>query len=168
MTNDSDELTTYPHIYLVYILNLIMCLYLFNEYLFSMFTSIMSSFPNGFNGRDVMFFEFVEDLNNNAWGSSSVGENSDDSNGMLPHNYLNLFLTLTCCFNLISRNYSTISNSKETCVLLTPEVGALCSRQWENFNVHSPWREEVYFATLCLVQPDDWCVCKEDISSPLP
>ncbi|TYK00354.1 CACTA en-spm transposon protein [Cucumis melo var. makuwa] len=40
----------------------------------------MLSFPNGFNRRDVMFFEFVEDLNNNAGGSSSVGENSDDSN----------------------------------------------------------------------------------------
>ncbi|KAA0043377.1 cytochrome P450 CYP82D47-like [Cucumis melo var. makuwa] len=36
----------------------------------------MSSFSSGFGKIDVMFLEFVEDLNNLAGGSSSVGDNS--------------------------------------------------------------------------------------------
>ena len=41
----------------------------------------MSSFPSGFNETDVMFLEFFEDLDNLAGGSSSVDDNSSESNG---------------------------------------------------------------------------------------
>ena len=88
-----------------------MCSYLRNECLFSMSTRIMLSIPSDFDETDAMFLEFIEDLNNPAEGSSSVGDNLGESNGTLTHNYLNLFITLTCCFNLFSRCYLTISDS---------------------------------------------------------
>ena len=79
--------------------------------LFSMSTGTMSSFLNGFDKTDAMFLKFTEDLNNPMEGSSSVGDNSGESNGTSTDNYLNLFLTLTCCVNLFSRYYLTISDS---------------------------------------------------------
>ena len=62
-----------------------------------MSTGTMSSFSSGFEETDAMFLEFGDDLNT-AGGSSSMGDNSDESLGMLAHNYFNFFLTLICCF----------------------------------------------------------------------
>ncbi|KAA0037443.1 metalloendoproteinase 1-like [Cucumis melo var. makuwa] len=42
-------------------------------------TNTMLSFPSGFNEVDVMFLEFVEELDNPTGGSSSVGDNSVDT-----------------------------------------------------------------------------------------
>ncbi|KAA0054483.1 CACTA en-spm transposon protein [Cucumis melo var. makuwa] len=42
--------------------------------------STMSSFPSCFDETDAMFFEYTEDLDNSAEGSSSVGDDSDESN----------------------------------------------------------------------------------------
>ena len=75
-----------------------------------MSTGTISSFSSGFNEKDAMFREFIKDLNNTIGGSSSVGDNLGESIGMLTRNYLNLFLTLTCYFNLFSKIYSTISD----------------------------------------------------------
>ena len=99
----------YPHINLVYIFNLIICSYLMNVFFIS--TGTISSFPSSFDKTNVMFLKLLEDLNNSVGGSSSVGDNSGEFNGKLTHNYLNLFLTLNCCFNLFRKNYSTISDS---------------------------------------------------------
>ena len=88
-----------------------MCFYLLNECLFSMFIGTMLSFSSSFEETYAMFLEFDEDLNNTVGGLSLVGDNSGESIGTLTHNYLNLFLTLSCCFNLFSRNHSTISDS---------------------------------------------------------
>ncbi|KAA0050991.1 CACTA en-spm transposon protein [Cucumis melo var. makuwa] len=43
----------------------------------------MSSFSSGFEEIDVMFLEFVEDINNNARESLSVGDNSVHTNGRI-------------------------------------------------------------------------------------
>ena len=40
----------------------------------------MSSFQSGFDEMDAMFLEFVEELDNPAEGSLSVGDNSGESN----------------------------------------------------------------------------------------
>ena len=87
---------------------MIICSYLLNECLFSMSTGTMSSFSSNFNETDVMFHEFVEDLNNPTGGSPLVDDNSGESNGTLTRNYSNSFLT---CFNLFNRYFSTISDS---------------------------------------------------------
>ena len=63
-----------------------------NECLFSMSTGTMSSFQSGFEETDQMFFEFGEDLNNIAEGSSSMVDNLGESLSTLTHNYFNLFL----------------------------------------------------------------------------
>ncbi|KAA0041912.1 CACTA en-spm transposon protein [Cucumis melo var. makuwa] len=42
----------------------------------------MLSFPSGFDETDAMFLEFVEDLNNHAGGSSLMGKNLGELNGM--------------------------------------------------------------------------------------
>ena len=46
-----------------------------------MSTDTISSFLIYFNKTDVMFLEFVEDLDNPIGGSLSVGDNLDESNG---------------------------------------------------------------------------------------
>ena len=81
------------------------------EYLFSMSTGTMSSFSSDFDETTVMFLKFIEDLNSPTGESPLVDDNLGEFNGMLTHNYLNLYLTLTCYFNLFSINYSTISDS---------------------------------------------------------
>ena len=63
-----------------YLFSLYLCLYLLIECLFSMSTGTMSSFPSGFNETNVMFLEFVKDLDNHVGGSSSVGDDSGESN----------------------------------------------------------------------------------------
>ncbi|KAA0060291.1 CACTA en-spm transposon protein [Cucumis melo var. makuwa] len=46
----------------------------------------MSSFPSSFDETDVMFLEFAKDLNNPTGWSSSVDDNSDESNEPIsPH-----------------------------------------------------------------------------------
>ncbi|TYK04814.1 gamma-aminobutyrate transaminase POP2 [Cucumis melo var. makuwa] len=63
----------------------------------------ISSFLIYFNKTDVMFLEFVEDLDNPTGGH--------------------------CRWVIIW----------ETCVVLIPEVGALHSCEWEDFDVYHPW-----------------------------
>ena len=46
----------------------------------SMSIDSMSSFSSGFNEMDAMFLEFVEELDNPTEGSSSVSDNSGESN----------------------------------------------------------------------------------------
>ena len=49
-----------------------MCSYLLTECLFSMSTGTTSSFSSSFDETDVMFLEFLEDLNKSAEGLSSL------------------------------------------------------------------------------------------------
>ena len=65
-----------------------------------MSTGTMSSFSSSFDETDVMFLEFIEDLDNPTRGSSSVGDNSGESNNGIHFNlrlfelfsHMNLFL----------------------------------------------------------------------------
>ena len=104
--------------------------YFLDECLFSMSKGTISSFLSSFKEIDAMFLKFDEDLNNTVDDSSSMGDNSGESLGMLAYNYLNLFLIFTCCFNLFNINFSTISDFWETCVVSTPGIGAVHSHQW--------------------------------------
>ncbi|TYK01378.1 hypothetical protein E5676_scaffold29G00680 [Cucumis melo var. makuwa] len=79
----------------------------------------MLSIPSDFDETDAMFLEFIEDLNNPAEGSSSVGDNLGESNAS------------------------------------TPKVGALCSHQWKDSDIASPWHREAYFVAHCSLQPGD-------------
>ena len=75
--------------------------------------STMLSFSSNFGEMDVMFLEFVEDLDNLAGGSWLVNDNLGESNNRVHFNLglFELFSDIICSYNLFSRYFSTICDS---------------------------------------------------------